>query len=271
MFLLWLRVAAVFYAIASVTALPAVLYGRPRWQKVCLPAALIAFFFHFVSVVEMLYAAHHWLPVGMHEVHALLGLLISATFLTLWLLYRTISFGVFALPLTFFLVLIPSLGPDKYTFAATGMRSGWLFTHIASLMAAYVALIFSMLASFFYLLQERRLKSKVPSRLLTWLPPLETMDKIAYVTLLIGFPCMTVGLLVGSLVAQAKVGSEYFHDPKVIASFGMWLLYVVLLFIRRVQGLRGRKAAYVSSLFLLLMLGVWAANQFSTVHRFPAP
>lgn len=271
MFLLWLRVAAVLYAIASATALPAVLYGRPRWWRMCIPAALTAFFFHFVAVVEMLAAAHRWIPVGMHEVHALLGLLISATFLILWLLRRTVSFGIFALPLTFFLVLIPSMGPDKYTFAATGVRSGWLFAHISTLLAAYVALIFSMLASFFYLLQERRLKSKVPSRLLTWLPPLDTMDKIAYSTLLIGFPCMTVGLLVGSLVAQEKVGSEYFHDPKVIASFGMWLLYVVLLFIRRVQGLRGRKAAYVSSLFFLVMLGVWAANQFSAVHRFTAP
>lgn len=271
MFLLWLRVAAVLYAIASVTALPAVLYGRPRWQKICLPAALTAFFFHFVSVVEMLQAAHHWVPTGMHEVHALLGLLIAATFLILWALYRTISFGAFALPLTFFLVLIPSFGPDKYTFSAPGLRSGWLFTHIAALLAAYAALIFSMLASFLYLVQERRLKSKVPSRMLTWLPPLETMDKIAYITLLVGFPCMTVGLLVGSLVAQEKVGAEYFRDPKVIASFGMWLLYVVLLFIRRVQGLRGRKAAYVSTLFVLVILGVWAANQFSAVHRFPAP
>lgn len=271
MFLLWLRVAAVCYAIASVTALPAVLYGRPRWRKVCLPAALTAFLFHFVSVAEMLNAAHRWMPVGMHEVHALLGLLISATFLLLWLLYRTVSFGVFALPLTFFLVVIPAMGPDKYTFAAPGLRSGWLFIHIAALLAAYVALIFSMLASFLYLVQERRLKSKVPSRTMTWLPPLETMDKIAHLTLLIGFPCMTVGLLVGSLVAQERVGPGYFLDPKVIASFGMWLLYVVLLLVRQSQGLRGRKAAYISSLFFLVMLGVWAANQFSAVHRFPAP
>lgn len=271
MFLLWLRVAAVCYAIASLTALPAVLYGRPKWQKICLPAALTAFLFHFVSVAEMLNAAHRWMPVGMHEVHALLGLLISATFLLLWLLYRTVSFGVFALPLTFFLVLIPSLGPDRYTFTSPELRSGWLFTHVAALLAAYAALIFSMLASFLYLIQERQLKNKGRSKLSTWLPPLETMDRIAYLTLLIGFPCMTVGLFVGSLVAQERVGPEYFLDPKVIASFGMWLLYVVLLLIRQSQGLRGKKAAYLSSLVFIVMLGVWAANQFSAVHRFTAP
>jgi ABC-type uncharacterized transport system permease subunit len=271
MFLLWLRVAAVFYAIASVAALPAVLYGRPRWQKVWLPAALTAFLFHFVSVAEMLNSAHHWIPVGMREVNAILGLLISAIFLLIWLLYRTISFGVFALPLAFLLVLISAVGPDKYTFTSPGLRSGWLFTHIAALLAAYAALLFSMLASFLYLVQERRLKSKVPSRLLTWLPPLETMDKIAYFTLLVGFPCMTIGLLVGSVVAQEQVGPGYFLDPKVIASFGMWLLYIILLLVRQSQGLRGKKAAYVSSLVFLVMLGVLAANTFSAVHRFMAP
>ena len=43
MSLLWLRVAAVFYAVAGATAFPAVLYGRPRWQRVSLPAAVAGF------------------------------------------------------------------------------------------------------------------------------------------------------------------------------------------------------------------------------------
>ncbi len=95
MFLLWLRVAVALYAVASVSALPAVLYNRPGWKKICVPAAISAFFFHFVSLIEMLSASHHSLPVGMHEVQSLLALLICAAFLLVALLYRTVSFGVF--------------------------------------------------------------------------------------------------------------------------------------------------------------------------------
>jgi ABC-type transport system involved in cytochrome c biogenesis permease subunit len=51
----------------------------------------------------------------------------------------------------------------------------------------------------------------------------------------------------------------------------MWVLYMVLLHIRRSAGLRGRRAAYLSSAVFVVMLLVWAANQFSQVHRFPAP
>jgi ABC-type transport system involved in cytochrome c biogenesis permease subunit len=104
-----------------------------------------------------------------------------------------------------------------------------------------------------------------------FLPPLDTLERIAQATLLFGFPCMTLGLLVGSLLAQESVGPAYFFDPKVLLSFAMWILYVVLLYIRRSAGLRGRRAAYLSSGVFVVMLLVWAANQFSQVHRFPAP
>jgi ABC-type transport system involved in cytochrome c biogenesis permease subunit len=138
-----------------------------------------------------------------------------------------------------------------------------------------------MVASFLYLVQERRLKTRFSAvgtqgKSSWWMafdhmPPLDTLERIAHATLLFGFPCMTLGLLVGSLLAQESVGPAYFFDPKVLLSFAMWILWVVLLYIRRTAGLRGRRAAYLSSGVFLVMLLVWAANEFSQVHRFPAP
>ena len=96
MYLLWLRVAAVLYGLASVTALPAVLGDRPRWQRICLPVTIAGWIFHFVAFVEMLVAAHRLMPVGMHQVQSTLSLLIVTAFLLIWGRYRTISFGVFA-------------------------------------------------------------------------------------------------------------------------------------------------------------------------------
>jgi len=271
MFLLWLRVAAVLYAIASISALPAVLYNKPGWKRICVPAAVSAFFFHFVSLIEMLSASHHSLPAGMHEVQSLLGLLICGAFLLVAVRYRTVSFGIFALPLSLLLVLGPAMGPDHWTFHSPEIRSGWIALHVFALLAAYAALIFSLFANLLYLVQERRLKNKIQVRFLAWLPPLETMERIASGMLLIGFPFMTLGLLAGSLIAQESVGPAYFRDPKVLLSFGMWALYLVMLFVRRQVGLRGLRAVYLSSLVFLVVISVWAANQFSSVHRFTAP
>jgi len=160
MYLVWLRVAAVLYAVASLTALPAVLYAFPRWRKVCLPAAGLAFLFHLVSAVEMLEVAHHWVPVSYGEIESILGLLIAGIFLAIGGIYGTVSFGVFALPASFLLVFVPALGTERYVFPSPGVKLGWLVVHIAFLLAAYASLGFSMVASFLYLVQERRLKSR---------------------------------------------------------------------------------------------------------------
>lgn len=268
---LWLRVATVLYGLASVSTLTAVFGHRPRWQRVCLPIAILAWFFHAISATEMLALAHRWMPAGMHEVQSILALLISTAFLLIAWRYRTLSFGIFALPLAFLLAVVPALGPDKYTFSSPVVRGGWLFVHITALLAAYAGLIFSLTARILYLIQERRLKDKRSPGFLDWLPPLETMDQIAKTTLVLGFCGMTIGLFAGSLIAQESYGSAYFADPKIWLSFLMWGFYVGLLFIQRSTGLRGRRAVYLSTVVFLAMLTVWAANVFSSVHRFSAP
>jgi len=275
MYLLWLRVAAILYAAAAVAVFPAVLYGIVRWKKSCVHLGGMALFFHFVSMVEMLVQAHHLMPVTVREIESILGLAVAGLFFLVWWLYDAISLGIFALPATFFLVFVPALGADRYTFPSQGVRTSWLVAHIAALLIAYAALCFSLLASVLYLVQERRIKSKpkagqdswwVP---LDWLPPLDTLERISHATLEFGFPCMTVGLVIGSVLAQeTALGAAYFADPKVVASFISWGVYVFLLFVRRSAGLRGRKAAYLSGAVLIVMMAVWAANLFSHVHRF---
>ncbi len=278
MHLLWLRVAAILYAAASIAVFPAVLYSAERWRKACVHLGGLAFFFHFVSVVEMLVQAHRWVPMGAREVESLLGFVVAALFFLAWWLFDAISLGVFALPVTFFLVFVPALGVGHYSFPSQGVRTNWVVAHIAALLAAYAALGFSLLASLLYLVQERRLKSKSRPRdesawiSRNWLPPLDTLERLAHAMLLFGFPCMTVGLLIGSVLAQeTPLGASYFRDPKVIASFVMWAGYVFLLFVRRTAGLRGRRAAYLSGAVVVVVLAVWAANLVSHVHRFGAP
>jgi ABC-type uncharacterized transport system permease subunit len=269
MSLLWLRVAVLLYGIAALAVLPAALYDRPRWRHIAIPATVAAVFFHFVSLAEMLNAAHHRLPVDTHETQTLLGLLLALAFLVVYWRYRTVSLGVFILPICFLLGLVPAFRPGQESTPFPMLHTGWIFLHVALLLAAYAALVLSLLASLLYLIQERRLKQKSPT--LTWLPPLETTDQIALKALLFGLPCMTAGLLIGSLIAQATVGASYFRDPKILLALAMWLVYIAMIYLRRIAGLRGRRAVYLSSFVFLVVLAVWAANQFSSVHRFTAP
>ncbi|MFC6647044.1 inner membrane protein YpjD [Granulicella cerasi] len=271
MSLLWLRFAVTFYAVAAFAVLPAALYNRPRWRHVAMPAAGLAVLFHFVALVETLVAAHRALPVGSHETLSMFGLLLGIAFLVLTQIYRTVSFGIFLLPLCVLLTMVPAVHPGAEVIHYPFIRTGWLLLHVAFLLAAYAALLLSLVASVLYIVQERRLKQKRAPQTRSWLPPLAVTDQIAVKSLLFGLPCMTAGLLIGSVVALESIGPAFFADPKVLLSLAMWLAYMLMIWIRQHSGMRGRRAVYLSSFAFIFVLAVWAANALSNVHRFRAP
>jgi ABC-type uncharacterized transport system permease subunit len=201
----------------------------------------------------------------------MLGMIIAAAFLVLAARYKTVSFGIFLLPVAALLTLVPAFHPGHETIAYPFIRTGWLLTHVVLLLIAYAALFLSLIASVLYLIQERRLKRKIATPRRAFLPPLETIDQIALKSLLFGLPCMTAGLLIGSVVALETIGPSFFADPKVLLSLAMWVAYMLMIFIRRHSGLRGRRAVYLSSFVFFVVLAVWSANQLSNVHRFITP
>ena len=103
------------------------------------------------------------------------------------------------------------------------------------------------------------------------LPALATIDEIGFKCLIWGFPFMTLGLIAGSILAEARYGSRYFADPKILLSGLMWVIYMVLLYTRWNAGWRGRRAAYLATFAFGAAVLAWAANNFSQTHRFIAP
>ena len=77
----------------------------------------------------------------------------------------TTSPGIVVFPLVFrFDFCGGHYASSRFWQVSPGMRRGWLFVHIAMIFIGYAALFLSFAASLLYLLQERSLKSKKPSR-----------------------------------------------------------------------------------------------------------
>jgi ABC-type uncharacterized transport system permease subunit len=81
---------------------------------------------------------------------------------------------------------------------------------------------------------------------------------------------MTLGLIAGSILAEARFGSRYFADPKILLSILMWVVYTLLLYMRANAGWRGRRAAYMATFAFAAAVLAWAANNLSQTHRFIA-
>jgi ABC-type uncharacterized transport system permease subunit len=204
--------------------------------------------------------------VAVHNLEALLALLIMTAFMIVYAIYRTTSPGIVVFPLVFLLTFLAATGVRPFLFSPAANR-GWLIVHILFILAGYAAIVLSFGASLLYLIQERSLKSRRLGGLLSRLPALEVIDEIGLRSLLLGFPFMTIGLIVGMALAQQTFGVINFFDPKIFLSLLMWAVYMVLLYTRWSSGWRGRRAAYLASGAFAAAVIAWAAN---TIHRFGA-
>jgi len=267
MSILWLRVALGCYAVGLLYALVALTRTSDWLNRVALHAAYLGMVFHFVSLTEAFLSAGQLTLASIHNAESVLGFLVMVVFLLVYLLYQTTSLGIIVFPLVFLLTFIAATGQAPFLLTSPGLRTGWLFAHIALIFTGYAALILSFGASVLYLIQERSLKSK-RSGILSRLPALEVIDQIGFRSLLLGFPFMTLGLIAGTVVAQATYGRVDLLDPKILLSILMWLVYLILLYTRWNAGWRGRRAAYLAAGAFVAAVVAWAANYFSSIHRF---
>lgn len=272
--LVWLRVAVGCYAAGLLYALALLTRRGESWRRVIVPIVSLGMVFHFVSLAEAA-AVEHLTLASVHYSESLLAFLIMFVFMGIRIKYKTTSPGLFVFPLVFLLTFASAMAQAPPKFSNPLLHSGWVFLHICLIFTGYAALILSFAASVLYLVQASNLKGKRTGKqtrvLSSRLPSLETIDDIGYKSLLLGFPFMTLGLVAGAVIAQAKYGPVYFYDPKVMLSLLMWVVYVILLYTRWNNGWRGRRAAYLGAFAFVAALGAWAANFFSSIHRFVAP
>jgi ABC-type uncharacterized transport system permease subunit len=264
MSLLWLRVALGCYAVGLLYALVALSRTGDLLNRIALHAAYLGMIFHLVSLTEALLSSGPNALASVQNVESVLAFLIMVVFMVVFLVYHTTSPGIVVFPVVFLLTLVAATGQQAFLLSPEVHR-GWLFTHIALILAGYAALVLSFGASLLYLIQERSLKSKKSGGILSRLPALEVIDEIGFRSLLLGFPFMTLGLIVGTVLAQATFGHVNFFDPKIFLSVLMWAVYMLLLYTRWNAGWRGRRAAYLASGAFVAAVIAWAAN---TIHRF---
>jgi len=192
----------------------------------------------------------------------------AAVLLEIWAerQYQVKVLGAFVLPV----VLMLGLGlPTGLRMLVFGPRisSVWIWIHIGLALLGLSALVLNFAGAVMYVLQERQLKARRPGAVYYRLPPLETIDRLTYRALTLGFPFLTAGLLLGALWAGTVAGRGLMLDPLTLLSVLMWLVYAVTLSGRIVGAWHGRRAAYFAILgFCAMLLSLGAGALFHGRH-----
>jgi ABC-type uncharacterized transport system permease subunit len=134
------------------------------------------------------------------------------------------------------------LAPDSMALTLPATRN-ILSAHIASVLAGILLFGLGCLVSIVYLVQERRLKAKQGGLSRSRLPSLGALEKYNHKAITLGFFFMTVGLLLGLVVAGMNTLPHRMFSARQIIPTLVWLVYAIFLLAHDLQGRRGRFGA----------------------------
>jgi ABC-type transport system involved in cytochrome c biogenesis permease subunit len=132
-----------------------------------------------------------------------------------------------------------------------------LTTHVASAVISYGAFTIGFGSAVIFLIRGNK---GIES---------DKLDEISYHTVLVGFPFMTLVIVLGALWADVAWGKYWSWDPKETASLVTWLLYAVYLHARVMRGWKGRRAAILLIIgFAAVLITFFGNYVFNGLHSY---
>ncbi len=262
MSIVWLRVATGLYSIGLLHAILTALRKRSGLFDFATVTFCIGVVIHFVAIVQVGVAIGS-LPVNnVNESMSLCGFLIAVGYLILYWRYQFASLSICIFPLVFIMTQVGSMEFPVASWSDMRLRNAWLLLHVFLVLLGYAGLALTALASLFYLVRERQLKSKIKTtgRFFDRLPPLGTLDNLITGAMGFGFVFITLGVIVGSTWAFVELGTSWIGQAKIAISLITWFFYLVMIFLRTTAGWRGRKAAIMALSVVGFSALTWVAH-----------
>jgi cytochrome c-type biogenesis protein CcsB len=186
--------------------------------------------------------------------------------------FRAYYIGLFVLvPVVFALALDVTLIYTPAGQLVPALQSYWIAIHVSAMIVAIGLYIVGAVVTLMYLIadrNQRRLAAGLPSRtagIMAHLPRPTVLDRLAYRSVLFGFPVWTFGVIAGAIWADHAWGRYWGWDPKETWSFITWVVYAGFLHARATAGWRGRRAGVIHLTgFACLMFNVIGINLWVT-------
>lgn len=253
------QAAAAIYLAAGIGALLGIVLPSPRMARGAIWGLAFGALIQGIGFATL----HRMSPApGLTDLPMVLSLIVwmavVALLLFLWRMRvgsLVVVIGLVAFVILFSVSLRPMDGSG--TAAASG---AWPHAHVLLAAAGLALLGVAGLAGLFFLLEHRRLKTKQALGRRISLPSLEALDRINVVSLIVGFPLLTLGVLTGFVWVQTTKGvlwTASSHESWTLVAWAIYAGLVAARFFGR-QGARQAAASAVAGFAFLAfaVLGV---------------
>jgi len=228
---------------------------KERLLSVAQWVLVTGYVFHTATIITRWAASGRTPATSFHDSLIFFSWITVTLFLILAIKYRQRVLGAFVSPFALLLLITASFLPKQLVPLAPVLESYWLPVHVvlAFLGNAFFALAF--LLGIMYIIQDRYLKTRKLRGIFFVLPSLDTIDELNYKCLQYGFPLLTAAIITGAIWSEYAIGSYWEWKHRQVWSLITWFLYAALLHGRLTAGWRGRKAAILSGVAFVSLIG----------------
>jgi HemX protein len=134
-------------------------------------------------------------------------------------------------------------------------RGVWFVLHVLLAFVGYAGLTMAFAAGLMYLVQFRQLKSKRFGAIFHFFPPLDTLDRIGVRSLLVGFPALTLALILAAAWVVRFPEPAGPGNSHILWGVLTWAVILAALLARAGGGRKGHRGALASVLgFVVVVL-----------------
>ena len=252
------QIAAALYLAAGIGALLGVALPAPRMARGATWGLALGGLVHAAGFATL----HRIRPTpALTELQLVISLMAwMAVLIVLYLKWRFRLPGFIAVvgPVAFLAAFGGALrltaGSPATALDATLAGGSMPHAHVLLASAGFAFLGIANVAGLFFLVEYRRLKSKHPLAFGLRLPSLEILDRVNVVSLSLGFPLLSLGVLTGMLWLQTTSGQLWMGSNHETWSAIAWTIYAGLVAARFAgrQGARQAAASAVAGFAFLL-------------------
>ncbi|MQA88667.1 MAG: hypothetical protein GEU90_00325 [Gemmatimonas sp.] len=202
---------------------------------------------------------------GLGPALSTLAFLIGLGFLMAATLGHASTVGLVLVPIVTVLTAVAAVVGIAPGDSPTSYRAGWFFLHIFFAFVGIAGLAVAFAAGLMYLLQFRELKSKHFGAIFRFFPPLETLDRLGRRGLLIGFPFLTLALLLGwAWTVSFDVPPGNLKLTWVVL---IWVVFLTALLARLGAGQKAERGALASVIGFIVVVVLYVVLRVQEVQQ----
>ncbi|OGU73266.1 MAG: cytochrome C biogenesis protein [Ignavibacteria bacterium RBG_16_34_14] len=232
--------------------------GLANYKRLFLFSTLLI---HLIYLLTRTIAFNHPPITNVFEIFTVMAFSVSFSYFILELVTDIRGTGPFIIIYSIIFQVISSIFIKDLIEVKEVLRNNLLGSHVFTALLGLSGFTISAVYGFLYLTLYKDIKLNKFGLIFNRLPSLEVLEKLSYLSAVIGFILLTIAMTIGVIWLPKAFPDFSYSDPKLISSFLVWLLYGIGILSKSLGKWRGKKVVVLSIIgFVMAIMSTMISN-----------